>query len=125
VPLTPGSWVYARDATGSQASFGPPTGEASFVLRCDGQRRQVSLSRQGAATGGALVLRTSYGARSLPAAVRTEPLASTGASLAASDPLLDQIAFSRGRFTVEAQSLPTLVIPSWAEPSRVVEDCRS
>ena len=40
------------------------------------------------------------------------------------DALLDAIASSRGRiaFTVGAQ--PSLVVPPWAEASRVIEDCR-
>jgi hypothetical protein len=34
------------------------------------------------------------------------------------------MAFSRGRFMVEAQGMATLVLPAWPEPARVVEDCR-
>lgn len=45
-------------------------------------------------------------------------------SLPAGDPLLDAIAFSRGRFALEAAGLPTLYLPAWPELSRVVEDCR-
>ena len=43
---------------------------------------------------------------------------------AASDTVLDQIAYSRGRFAVEAQGLDTLILPAWAEVGRVIEDCR-
>jgi hypothetical protein len=32
--------------------------------------------------------------------------------------------FSRGRFAVETDGLPTLVLQTWPEPARVVEDCR-
>ncbi|MFW2831304.1 hypothetical protein [Sphingomonas sp. ID0503] len=46
------------------------------------------------------------------------------AALRASDPFLDKIAFSRGRFTVSLAGQPRLVIPAWAEPGRVIEDCR-
>ncbi|WP_324743459.1 hypothetical protein U8326_08035 [Tsuneonella sp. CC-YZS046] len=45
-------------------------------------------------------------------------------NLSARDSLLDAIALSRGRFAVEAAGLPTLYLPSWAEVSRVIEDCR-
>ncbi|MDG2003332.1 MAG: hypothetical protein P8J20_08375 [Novosphingobium sp.] len=45
-------------------------------------------------------------------------------TLPASDPLLDAMAFSRGRFAVETAGLPTLYVPSWPEVSRVIEDCR-
>jgi len=38
--------------------------------------------------------------------------------------LLDAIAFSRGRFSVEAAGTARLVIPAWPEAARVVEACR-
>ena len=44
--------------------------------------------------------------------------------LSARDPLLDAIAFSRGRFALEAAGLETLYLPAWPELSRVIEDCR-
>jgi hypothetical protein len=46
------------------------------------------------------------------------------ATLTARDALLDAMAFSRGRFAIETQSLPTLYVPSWPEVSKVIEDCR-
>lgn len=103
-PLTPGDWSY--DSGAGEARY------AGFSLRCDGARRQVVLSRAGAT--GPLRLRTTYGERVLPA----------GAALPAADPLLDEMAFSRGRFMVEAAGQPALILPAWPEPARVVEDCR-
>ena len=44
--------------------------------------------------------------------------------IAAADKLLDAIAFSRGRFALEAAGQETLYLPSWPEISRVIEDCR-
>ncbi|HEX9964131.1 MAG TPA: hypothetical protein VGB04_04025 [Allosphingosinicella sp.] len=110
-PLSPGDWSYSGDAAGSVARFGG-AGSASFSLRCDPARRRMVLSREG--SGSALRVGTSYGQRTLP------PVA----ELAADDPLLDEMAFSRGRFTVEAEGLPPLILPTWPEPARVVEDCR-
>ena len=43
----------------------------------------------------------------------------------ATDPLLDAMALSKGRFAVEVEGEATLILPSHAEVSRVVEDCRS
>ncbi|HEX8062752.1 MAG TPA: hypothetical protein VF535_06005, partial [Allosphingosinicella sp.] len=103
-PLTPGDWSY--DPGSGEARY------ADFSLRCDGLRRLVMLSRAGAS--GPLRLRTSYG----------EHVLASGAALAADDPRLDEIAYSRGRFTVEAQGLTILILPAWPEPARVVEDCR-
>lgn len=110
-PLTPGEWLYAADSDGSVARFGPADGDG-FSLRCDSARGRIALSRSG--SPAALRVRTSYGERALPA----------GAELAATDALFDEMAFSRGRFTVEADGLPALILPSWPEPARVVEDCR-
>jgi hypothetical protein len=103
-PLTPGDWSY--DAGAGEARY------PGFSLRCDSGRRQIAMSRAGAS--GPLKLRTTYGERLVPA----------GAAVPVDDPLLDEIAFSRGRFTVEAQGVATLIMPAWPEPARVIEDCR-
>lgn len=103
-PLTSGDWSY--DPAAGEARF------ADFSLRCDSARRQVTLARAGAS--GPIRLRTTYGEHVLPA----------GAALAAADPRLDEMAFSRGRFAVEAQGMTRLVLPAWPEPARVIEDCR-
>lgn len=46
------------------------------------------------------------------------------ASLAPRDPILDAIAYSRGRFMLELPGNPPLYLPSWPELTRVIEDCR-
>jgi hypothetical protein len=110
-PLTPGDWSYSESPGGSVARFGPAGGEI-FSLRCDSGRRRILLNRAG--SGAALRIGTTYGqsARAAP-------------ELAADDPLLDEMAFSRGRFTVEAEGLAPLILPTWPEPARVIDDCRS
>jgi hypothetical protein len=40
------------------------------------------------------------------------------------DPILDAMAFSRGRILVEAEGQQPIILPSWAEIARIVEDCR-
>ncbi len=47
------------------------------------------------------------------------------AARAASDGVLDQMAYSRGKIGVEAQGAAPLGLPAWAEIARVVEDCRA
>lgn len=125
IALTPGAWVYNADGGTTQALFGPARSEAHFVLRCDRARRTVSLWREGAPSGNMMTVRTSYGARNLPVSVQAGPLAFAYTALPASDRLFDQIAFTRGRFTIEVPGRPMLVIPAWPEPARVVEDCRA
>jgi hypothetical protein len=124
LPLTTGGWSYSNQGGTSQASFGPANAEASFTVRCDRAARRVTLSRAGTGGGSAMVVRTTSTSRSLPVSAQAEPPAFVSATLPASDPLLDAMAFSRGRFTVEAAGAPMLVIPAWPEPARVVEDCR-
>ena len=113
-PLSPGDWTW----DGRSASFGP-AGRPSFVVRCEAG--QVLLERRGAApaTGGSLTIRTSTTMRTLPARSGPDGLV---AVLLASDPLLDAILYSRGRFAVEAPLASPLVVPTWPEPARVVED---
>lgn len=125
LPLTPGAWYYSSQPATTQAMFGPANSEAAFIVRCDRVRRQVTLSREGIASGNTMTVRTSSGARNLPLSVQTEPLPYVSASLSSSDRFLDDIVFSRGRFTVEVPGTAMLVIPAWPEPARVVEDCRA
>ena len=107
LPLSPGDWSYSSDSGGSEARFG-----SGLRLQCDSARRQVLLTREGA--GGAVRVRTSYGERML----------APGGPVPAADSLLDEMAFSRGRFAVEAEGVERLIVPAWPEPARVVEDCR-
>lgn len=125
MPLTPGGWVYSAQGATSQALFGASNSEGVFIVRCDRARRQVSLWREGTAVGNMMTVRTSYGARNFPLSVQGEPMAYVYTAVPASDRILDQLAFSRGRFTVEVPGTSMLVIPAWPEPARVVEDCRA
>ena len=122
-PVTPGTWAYRRDERGAVAMFGQPGADASAVLRCDLPNRRMFLSRTGAATGG-FTVRTSSVTRQLATGATGGTPAYVAATLAANDPLLDAMAFSRGRFTLEQPGQPPLVLPAWAEVGRVVEDCR-
>lgn len=121
MPLTPGSWVYSGDGgSTSSATFGSP-GNPAFRIYCETPTRSVFLQRFGVAASRTMAVRTSFGARSL--AIEPGAQFST-ATLTARDPFLDNLIFSRGRISVEVAGLPMLVIPAWAEPARVVEDCR-
>ena len=113
-PLAAGDWSYRDEAGASSAAFG-----SLFVLRCE-RSREISFVRAGA-RGSVLVVRTSFGARSLPASAQPDGLV---ARVAASDLLLDHIGFSRGRFAIEGEGVPLLILPAWPEPARVIEDCR-
>lgn len=122
-PLTPGVWSYERDSRGTRAMFGLANADARLVLRCDRADRQVYLSRAGAQTG-ALTIRTSSTVRAVPVRPTGGTLPYVAAALGVRDPLLDAMAFSRGRFVVEQAGDVALVVPAWAEIGRVIEDCR-
>ena len=120
-PGTPGTWSYRPGATVTIAAYGKAGAEPDFLMRCDKATRRVTLSRA-TATAGTMTLKTSYSEQSWPAM-------SSGAraevAIAGADPTLDEVAFSRGRFSVAMAGMAMLILPAWAEPARVIEDCRS
>ncbi len=92
-------------------------------MRCNKASRTISLIRTGnAAEDLPMTVSTTSETRALLATPQgTTQLLVT---LPANDRLLDAMAFSRGRFAVEVNGLPTLYLPAWPEVARVVEDCR-
>ena len=78
---------------------------------------------------GAMVVRTETQTRTLrtSAVLYHSPsphVPVTEARLRADDRLLDAMALSKGRFAVEVDGMTALYLPSWAEVTRVIEDCR-
>lgn len=124
-PITPGLWLYRAEPAGSAALFGPGGGNALLALRCERAGGQVTLARAGAAQGSVpLSVTTTNGTRAFSATAQGGIVPQLTVALAPRDPLLDAIAFSRGRFAVEAPGLPPLYLPAWPEVARVIEDCR-
>jgi len=122
-PATVGDWVYKRDARGSVALFGPQGADALLVMRCDTGRRQVFLSVPGTKAAPA-VIRTSSVSRTLQLLPTGGEPPYVAVALAPTDPLLDAMGFSRGRFALEQAGSAPLAIPAWPEIERVTEDCR-
>jgi hypothetical protein len=125
--LTPagGTWSFRNYAGGSEAAFRDGAGVQRLAIRCNKPTRVVTLIRTGVpAAAPFLFVSTSSAAR--PVAARFDlPSKTLSADLAARDPLLDAIAFTRGRFATSATGAPLIVFPSWPEPSRVIEECRT
>lgn len=118
-----GSWSYATTADGSEATFGTASALPQLTIHCTKATRRVSISRPASAAAPFLDVWTSTQQRELAASFN--PLTNRiTADLGAYDSLFDAIAFSRGRFGVAVSGSPALVVPAWAEPARVVEDCR-
>ncbi len=129
LPQAPGSWTYSADTAGSAVRFGQPGAAALLVVRCDRSRPAIVLQRPGAGAGEVpATITTSSTSRRLTAspAGSAAPNATTpfDIALAVRDPLLDAMAFSRGRFMLEMSGAQTLVLPAWSELGRVIEDCR-
>jgi hypothetical protein len=118
-PLSPGDWSYTPNPATPRATF-RSVGVISFEVSCE-RGRAVRLRWTGA-QAPAIVLRTSYGERRLQ--VSEVHINMIIVDLPPGDPLLDQIAFSRGRFLVQAEGAQALILPAWPEPARVIEDCR-
>jgi hypothetical protein len=113
-----GDWDYRQDGPVALAVF--RSDRLTFILRCE-PSRSVTVALIGA-QAPALIVRTSYGERRLPATpIHVNEML---ASIAADDPLLDQMAFSRGRLLVQAEGAAGLIVPAWPEIARVTEDCR-
>lgn len=125
-PATPGTWEYRRGPLGTIATFAAdqPYG---VVLICPAAA--LGLVQLGVSTTGpgqrSVLIRTETAERTL----LTRPGTETGprvamAEIPAADPLLDAMALSKGRFAVEVEGAAPVYLPSYAEVSRVIEDCR-
>jgi len=118
-----GIWSYQAVQGGSHAAFADSAGTQRLIIRCNRSARTVSLVRTGVpAAAPTLSIWTSTLSRAVPS--RYDTTRSLTADLAAGDPLLDAIAFSRGRFATGAAGAPMVAVPTAAEVSRVIEDCR-
>ncbi len=121
--VEPGSWSYARMARGSAARFGTEAGAYGFAIECETGDRSIVLR----------ILRVNPSAPDATAVLRAsstlKSVAVTGggafgiARLTARDPILDALAFSRGKFGVAIDGRERW-LPTWPELTRVVEDCR-
>lgn len=120
--LTPGAWRYANQSGGGVAQFTGSGGAPLLMMECDRETGPgVRLYAFGQRASRLAIIRTETATRSLPLTIG-EGFAE--ALIAPDDPLLDAMALSKGRFAVEVEGVPPLYVPSYAEVSRVIEDCR-
>jgi hypothetical protein len=126
-PLSVGAWTYAKDQTGSAATFAMKGGAGIFSVRCGlSSGRRIILTRSGVSTMAdpapiMMTVRSTAGLMQWPVRVEGEGALAT---LAVTDSGLDKMLFSRGRYAVEVAGASTLILPTWAEVAKVVEDCR-
>ena len=118
-----GSWTFQTLPGASEARFVDTGGIARLVIRCTKASRQVSFSPTHAAEAASIFVWTSSASRNVPVRFEANAMRVT-ADFSAFDPLLDAIAFSRGRVAVTIAGGSALVVPAWPEAARTIEDCR-
>lgn len=125
VPITPGEWRWSASTGRSTATFGPVGGAPLVQLTCERFLGEVRLARASAGTGHVpIAITTTTGTRPLLSEPTIVMPGWITAQIRAADPILDAMAFSRGRFALDVAGEAPLYLPSWPEVSRVVEDCR-
>jgi len=124
-PQTPGTWFYQQQSGQTRAVFGTAPDDATFMIFCNASEREITLVR--ADSSGAerdARIRTETRQQRIAMAPPQPGAGIIAARLSASDPLLDAMAITKGRFAVETAGLPALYLPAWVEVTRVIEDCR-
>jgi hypothetical protein len=119
-----GTWTWSATAGGSEATFGTSPATPQLVLTCTRATRRVTIARPATAAAPFLTVWSTSLSRDVAASFN--PLTNRiSIEIPAYDPLLDSLAFSRGRFAVGVKGQPLAVVPTWPEVSRVIEDCRA
>ncbi|HWJ59983.1 MAG TPA: hypothetical protein VNR68_10165 [Sphingomicrobium sp.] len=124
--MTPiaGNWTSAPIAAGSVATFRDSSARPQLMITCARSIRRVTLSRPGTRVSPFLFVWTSSGSRNLPASF--DPATNlVSAAVTVTDPILDAVASSRGRFAVGMSGSLALIVPAWPEAARAIEDCRT
>lgn len=122
-PQTAGVWRYSKQVRYTEAVFIGAGNLPLARLRCLTESPTINLSlRDSGNPRPTVTIRTQTASRALPGggSAGGEMLV----ALSPNDPLLDAMAFARGRFAIETEGSEPLYPPSWAEVSRVIEDCR-
>ena len=119
-PATPGDWTYRSTGRERLAEFRGASGNHLFHIACSADRTIKLVAPGAAPRAGMMQIRTEELSRAVSADSREGMLTAT---LQPRDPLLAAMAFSKGRFAVEAEGLAPLYLPAWAEVTRVIEDC--
>lgn len=125
-PPSAGSWTYIADDNGGQAAFGPEgSNDTAFALTCFKAGGQIGLMRKlSGSSPTAMQIKTETAERVLSGSPIETQSNIFMATVNATDPILDAMAITKGRFAVSVEGERTLYLPAWVEISRVMEDCR-
>lgn len=123
-PLTPGAWRWSVAGGQSVASFGLTAQSPPIMLACIA-KGSVQLRVAGNATTATPIgITTSGGTFPLMSDPPSPGATAIVVTLPARAPVLDAMAFSRGRFVIEVAGQLPSYLPAWPEVARVIEDCR-
>jgi hypothetical protein len=95
------------------------------TLRCDVLRDRVYLTRKSTQAASNLTLRSSARLKSFAAVTTGGSLPYIAAEILPDDPILDALAYSRGRIALETDGELPLALPVWSEIGRIIDDCRN
>ena len=126
-PQTQGTWFYEREGSETFALFGSSAEDPLAIIRCDLTTRKLGIGRFNTASQSTELMmrvRTETRQSLLTAIPKGNGDGLFGVELEASNPLLDAMAITKGRFAIEVEGVEPLYIPAWAEVTRVIEDCR-
>ncbi len=129
-PIAAGKWSYGNANNTTFALFGKSQRDPVIVIRCETASKQIIFARvlefsKGQAS--TMRVRASDGMQSWATQIgSTGSLNGVyhGVTLLPTDPMLDFMVFSRGRFAMEVEGETSLAVPAWPEMARVIEDCR-
>jgi hypothetical protein len=131
-PLPAGEWTWSARASGSEARYGPPGQPPIAIMLCDRAAgiMRVALPVDAVVAGATGMRPATIAASTGSGTFVAQPLAIgalevSAIALPVSNPMLDAMAFSRGRFRIAIDGFPPVVLPSWSEVGRVIEDCRA
>ena len=128
--LAPGVWRYDVRDRATFAVFGQARLDPLFAIACETATKKISLGRLVENSRNPtpnMRVRASEGLQNWATRnVNSGPTGQVyhGVTLSPTDPMLDMMAFSRGRFAVEVDGETPLAVPAWPEMARVIEDCR-
>jgi hypothetical protein len=118
-----GSWSYGPAGDGSEAVFTNSAGSPQLWVHCTRSTRRIAISRPAIAAAPFINIWTSSQTRSVASSFNPAS-GRLAIDLATYDPLLDAMVSSRGRIAFAVGAQPPFVVAPWAEPARVIEDCR-
>lgn len=127
-PFSSGGWTLAQETDGMVARFGRAGSGPDFLVACNTPTRTIRFARAGSLPelmASKMTLASTEGAKSYDAANSSGQPAYIWSETRTSDPQLDLLAFSRGRFLVSIAGTDDLVIPAWPEFAHIVEECRA